>query len=112
MQDKATLRSDLSGIRGLAGAMPVASLFSRRSEHRSRKTNAINLGVRGRAPVRPQASWLALFGDSLSFSHRIRAANDDGVGVMDDAVADRVGKDGITEFGVPATDIELGAKDG
>lgn len=112
MQDKATLRSDLSSMRDLAGAMPAASLFSRRSEHRSRKTNAINLGVRGSAPVRPQASWLSFFDNTLSFSHGICAANNDGVRVMDDAIADGVGKDGIVEFGMPATDVELGAKDG
>lgn len=62
--------------------------------------------------MRPQASWLALFGDSLSFSHGVRVANDDGVGVVDDAVADSVGEDRITELGVPTANVELGAEDG
>ena len=51
MEDKATLRSDLSAIPGLREAVHAVLPFSiARSEAASWKRRAINLGVRGRAP--------------------------------------------------------------
>ena len=91
---------------------------TRRSEHRSRKTNALNLGVWGRAPagdhrpVRPKASWSGFFCDSLTLSHGVYSVNDYGIGIVDDAVANGVCEDRVAELSVPAADVELGAEDG
>ena len=43
--------------------------------------------------------------------HRFFAANDYGVGIMDNAVTDGVGKQRIGQFLRPARNIELGAED-
>lgn len=62
------------------------SFFALQTHHSPWKTKAINLGVRGRALMKPLG-----FRYALSFAHRILAADDDGVGVVDYAVTDGIG---------------------
>ena len=57
----------------------------------------------GRALVRP----LGPLCKSFALTHGIRAANDDGVGIMDDSVADSVGKSGLADFLVPTAYLKL-----
>ena len=50
---------------------------------------------------------LGFFGNTFAFTHGIRAADHDGVGVVDDAVADGVSQRGFADFLVPAANFEL-----
>ena len=49
---------------------------------------------------------------ALAPAHGIAAAYDDFVGLVGNAVADRVGYDGLPELLVPAADVGLGAEYG
>ena len=49
---------------------------------------------------------------ALVFAHGVVAVDENSVRIVDDAVADGVGKGGFADFLVPAADIELGAEDG
>ena len=54
-------------------------------------------------------SWPGL--DGLLFPHGL-ATQCDAIGVMDDAIQDRVGKSGVTQISVPLLDRKLAGDDG
>ena len=53
-----------------------------------------------------------LVSQALDLAHGIIAANDDGVGIVDDTIADGVGQRGLADLLVPAADLKLGIEDG
>jgi hypothetical protein len=49
---------------------------------------------------------------AFALSHGVRAANDDGIGIVDDTVTDGVSQSWFADFLVLATHFKLGAEDG
>ena len=62
-------------------------------------------------PLRDRRCWFFRW-DAFALAHGVGALDDDGVGIVDDAVADGVSQSGLTDFLMPATDVELGTENG
>ena len=56
-------------------------------------------------------SWLSGILQVLPLAHGLLAANDYGVGVVDDAVADGIGQQRVGQLFRPARNVKLGAED-
>lgn len=85
------------------------SFLLRHPNHSPGKPKCAKPRVRAE-PGEPQA-LISDFLQAFPLPHGLLAANDNGVGVMDNAVTNRVGQDRIGELLSPARNVKLGTQD-